>query len=168
MPKYVIFVTNDNNMRYIARAFKYFIQVSVTLAAILAVLMLLGLVSKDINVLFRNGWTSVAWIAAMFAGVSAIYPLFGYARRTIDLDEIPEDARDTVDTYMRSRGYEMSQKNSPHGTVYRDRSLGRRIIRLGEDRVSIDFTPDGITVEGLNRDIVRIVTGLRTILKNNK
>ena len=72
-------------MRYIIRAFKYFIQITVIMTAVIAVLMLTGLVSKDIGVAFRQSWKSVGYILLMFAAVAAVYPYFGYARRSVDL-----------------------------------------------------------------------------------
>ena len=46
-------------MKYIVRACKYFVTVSLTLALVLGVLMLIGAVSTDINVLFKEGWKSL-------------------------------------------------------------------------------------------------------------
>ena len=50
-------------MRYVIRAVKYFVQVSLTMAIILLILMAAGLISTDINVAFQNGWRSVGIIA---------------------------------------------------------------------------------------------------------
>ena len=61
-------------MRYLIRAFKYFIQITVIMTVVIAALMLLGLVSRDIGVAFRQGWKSIGYILLMFAGVSAVYP----------------------------------------------------------------------------------------------
>ena len=58
-------------MKYLVRALKYFVQISLIMALILGALMLSGVISKDINVAFQKGWTSVGYIALMFAGVSA-------------------------------------------------------------------------------------------------
>ena len=57
-------------MTYLRRAIKYFIQTCLLLAIILGILMLSGMVSKDITVAFTHGWTSVWWILAIFAGKS--------------------------------------------------------------------------------------------------
>ena len=43
-------------MKYIVRALKYFVYISLIVTIILAVLVALKLVSSDINVMFRNGW----------------------------------------------------------------------------------------------------------------
>ena len=45
-------------MRYFLRAVKYFIQMSVILALVIGILMVSGMVDKDINKAFSQGWTS--------------------------------------------------------------------------------------------------------------
>ena len=148
-------------MRYIARALKYFFQVSLTLVVILLVLMALGLVSKDINILFRGGWKSVEMIALMFGCVSALYPLFGYARRALGSLRERNDVWDIIDNYMRSRGY-TKEKEIPGSEIsYRADSLMRRIMNLGEDRITFNIDEEGdISVEGRNREVMRIYSSL--------
>ena len=46
------------HMKYLRRAVKYFIQMTFVVVIIMAALMLLGVVSPDINVAFRSGWKS--------------------------------------------------------------------------------------------------------------
>jgi hypothetical protein len=151
-------------MKYILRALKYFFQISLTLAVILFILMALGLVSKDINVLFRGGWKSVEMIALMFAGVSSLYPLFGYARRPVEIKGEVAAAKETIDTYMRSKGF-TKEKETPEGDiVYRSDSLFRRIINLGEDRISFRINEEEASVEGRNRAVMRIFSSLRYLM----
>ena len=151
-------------MRYILRAIKYFIQISVTLAVILFILMALGLVSKDINILFRGGWKSVEMIALMFAGVSSLYPLFGYARRPIEIKGDIATAKETIDTYMRSKGYSKEKETEEGDIIYRSDSIFRRIINLGEDRISFRINEGEASVEGRNREVMRIYSSIRYLL----
>ena len=46
-------------MKYIVRVLKYFVFITVVMALILFVLSLLGIVEKDVNAMFRNGWNSL-------------------------------------------------------------------------------------------------------------
>ena len=65
-------------MRYLIRAVKYFVFICLFVAFTLLILVLIGAVSSDIDVMFDQGWVSVGKIALMFAVVAAIYPRFGY------------------------------------------------------------------------------------------
>ena len=46
-------------MKYIVRALKYFAYITLLMVLLLAVLVALGMVSSDVDVMFRNGWKSV-------------------------------------------------------------------------------------------------------------
>ena len=71
-------------MRYIIRAIKYFLYISVLFSLIIGILVLAGVVSADINVMFKNGWKSVGYILLLFAAVAAVYPNFGYGKFAVN------------------------------------------------------------------------------------
>lgn len=154
-------------MRYVIRALKYFVQVSVTMALILALLMLAGLVSSDINVAFREGWRSVGIIAALFGAVSAFYPLFGYSRRMVNASGEPGLHRNPIMETMQARGYILESEGADGSMYFRLRSIPSRIFRIWEDKVSITPVLGGFTVEGLTRDITRIAGNLEFKLRQN-
>ena len=68
-------------MKYIIRSIKYFIQLMVILALIIAVLIVAKVVDSDISKIFVNGYDSLWQIALMMAAFAAIYPRFGYSKR---------------------------------------------------------------------------------------
>jgi len=50
--------------------------------------------------------------------------------------------------------------------TFRSKSLANRIFRMGEDRITITKSLGGFEVEGLSRDIVRIVFALEYKLRD--
>ena len=46
-------------MTYLRRAAKYFVQITIIFVLIIGILMLSGMVSKDVAVAFRSGWKSI-------------------------------------------------------------------------------------------------------------
>lgn len=154
-------------MRYVVRAVKYFIQVSITMALILGILMALGLVSTDVNVAFQQGWRSIGIIAILFGVVSGIYPLFGYSKRTVNAKGEPAGHRSAIIGTMESRGYTLEKEADDGAMSFRLRSIAARIFRFWEDRVSISPVLGGFTVEGLTRDITRIAGNLEFKLRDN-
>ena len=142
-------------MKYLVRALKYFVQISLIMALILGALMLSGVISKDINVAFQKGWTSVGYIALMFAGVSAFYPLFGYTRRRIVAPGDPAEYRSLIQEAFRDRGY------LPDGEgTFRSASTWMRITRLWEDRITVTPILGGFELEGLTRDLARVASSI--------
>lgn len=144
-------------MRYILRAIKYFVYISVIVTIILAALVLLKAVSPDINVMFRHGWKSVGLIAAMFAGVSAFYPLFGYTKRLATVLGEIEGLRDDVVKYMDTKGYRLELEQDGK-MIFRSRSFMTKLI--WDDRITIEKGLGGFYVEGVSREVAKIVSGL--------
>lgn len=154
-------------MKYVIRALKYFIQISVTMSLILGILMLAGLVSSDINIAFREGWKSVAIILGMFAVVSAVYPRFGYGRRSINAKGEPSEHIPAIKEAMNERGYDL-EKELPDGSLcFRLRSVAARFARVWEDRITISPELGGFSAEGLNRDLARVASHLNYTLRGN-
>lgn len=154
-------------MKYIRRAVKYFIQISVLLVLIMAVLMLSGMVSKDITVAFQQGWKSVGYIALAFAGMSAIYPLFGYGKRVIPTRGEPAETRPLVEEAMSLWGYVL-EKEDGDTLVFRLSSPTARAARLWEDRITLTRVLSGYEIEGLMRDQARVYTTLSHKLQHHE
>ena len=143
-------------MTYIRRAFKYFLQVSLTLALVIAVLMISGLVSKDVSVAFTRGWNSVWLIEGVFAVVSALYPLLGYSHRKLSLNGDPAEYRNGIVQAMERRSYVL-EKEEDGMMTFRLSSPLNRLARFYEDRITIRPILGGFDLEGLTRDLVRVV-----------
>ena len=152
-------------MKYIVRAVKYFIYICVLVSIILLVMVLAHFVSSDINVMFKEGWKSVAKIALVFAGIAAIYPLFGYRRLLAGVLGELSGLHDDVIKCMEERGYRLESEDGETMT-FRSRSLLNRIFRVWEDRITVTKTLGGFEVEGLSRDVARIVPALEYRFRN--
>ena len=152
-------------MKYIVRAVKYFIYICVLVTIILLVLVLTHFVSSDINVMFKEGWRSVAKILLVFAGIAAIYPLFGYRKLLAGVLGELGGLRDGVVRCMEERGYRLESEDSETMT-FRSRSVLNRIFRVWEDRITVTKTLGGFEVEGLSRDVARIVPALEYRFRN--
>ena len=147
-------------MRYVVRALKYFVQITVIMTAVIAALMLLGIVSKDIGIAFRQGWKSVGYILLMFAGVAAVYPYFGYVRRSVALKGSFEELRGGILEVMKARGYVL-EKEEGENLAFRLASPAARLARLWEDRLTFTRELGGYAIEGPNKDLVRIANALQ-------
>lgn len=153
-------------MRYIVRALKYFVQVFLIFTVILAVLMLAGAISTDINTVFTGGWKSVGWIAVMFAAVSLLYPRFGYAGRGLALPGEYRELKPGIAEYMQARGY-VAEHEEDENLSFRLASGFGRLSRMYEDRITFTRELGGFRVEGPNKDVVRIISGLSMKFRNN-
>ena len=155
-------------MKYLVRAVKYFIQINLLMAVILGLMMALKLVPTDIDSLFKDGYESLGKIALMFGVVSLLYPRLGYSTRLAEAGGTFEELRPAVLEYMQEKGYVLESENAPEGKLtFRSKNVARRISSMCEDRVTVTHTFGGLALEGLNRDIVRLKSGLEYKLKEN-
>ena len=107
----------------------------------------------------------IAVAVALAAAVSAIYPMFGYAKRLATVLGDFAELRNGVVEYMESRGYSL-ETESEEKMTFRSRSVMNRIFRVWEDRITLEKGLGGFYVEGLSRDITRIVAGLEYKFRN--
>ena len=146
-------------MKYLIRSVKYFIYISLIAAIVLTVLVLTNFVSSDVNVMFVHGWKSIGYIALMFAAISAIYPKFGYKKLMAHVLGELDGLRGDVVKCMQERGYVLESEDGQVMT-FRYRPILNRVFRMFEDRITIEKVLGGFEVEGLTRDVVRIVYAL--------
>lgn len=150
---------------YLRRALKYFIQLTIIFAVIIAILMLSGMVGKDVNVAFRNGWKSIEIILAAFLAMGFVYPLLGYTKRKIQSNGDPAEKWPSIDSAMELRGYKLKEETED-GRIYILKSGLNRATRLWEDGITITPVLGGFQVEGLSRDLARVVMSLERKLQD--
>ncbi|MBO6063931.1 MAG: hypothetical protein J6P62_08150 [Bacteroidales bacterium] len=152
-------------MTYLRRAIKYFLQTCILLALILAILMLSGMVPKDISLTFQHGWTSVWWILAIFAVMSLAYPFFGYQKRKIRVNGDPALARNGIVEALKIRGYVLGSEAD--GVLkFHLSSPVNRAFRFWEDTITLTPVLEGWEAEGLSRDLVRVVSSIEHYFRN--
>ncbi|MBO4844384.1 MAG: hypothetical protein J5490_07390 [Bacteroidales bacterium] len=152
-------------MKYIVRALKYFVYISLIVTVIMLILVALKLVSPDVNVMFREGWGSILKIAVMFLAVSAIYPKFGYAKRGVRITGSYSEIRDGVVAFMEERGYELETEEGENMT-FRLRNKFNRAARTWEDRITLTRELAGFYMEGISKDVARLASGLEFKFRN--
>jgi len=155
-------------MKYLVRVLKYFVFITVVMALILFVLAQLGIVEKDVNAMFRNGWDSLWQIGLMFLVVSAVYPRVGFCRRGARIPGTYEEIRPGLVRYMAERGYEIETEEGENLTFRRKGFLARLGKLLFEDRITFERDRAGYYIEGRTKDVVRIISGLEHIFRDGE
>lgn len=150
-------------MKYFVRAVKYFFYFVILCSAIIAGLVLIGAVERDINSIFEDGYASLWKIAIFFALVAAVYPKVGFIVREVAVDKPLAEIRNRTLSYFRERGYELEQEDG-QTLSFRLRSLAGRLPKMCEDRLTLRRCEGGYTLEGLRKDAMRYTSGLEHIL----
>ena len=153
-------------MTYLRRAAKYFVQITLIFVLIIGILMLTGMVSKDVAIAFRKGWSSIWMILGLFAAMSLVYPFFGYGKRTVRAAGDPAPMWEKIDAAMDSRGYVLSGSTPEGGRKYHLNSPVNRAARMWEDTVTVNPVLGGFEAEGLIRDLSRVVMSIERNINN--
>lgn len=146
-------------MKYIIRALKYFVYIFVLMSLVLGIMVALGLVSSDINVMFRNGYKSLGQIAIMFFCVACFYPRFGFTKKGAVIPGEYKEIRDDVVKYMEDHKYVLESEQDENMT-FRHTSTLSRLLKMYEDRITLTRDYAGFYFEGLTKDVVRLANGI--------
>lgn len=153
-------------MKYIIRALKYWIYLSLILCIIIFALISLKLVDGNIEQLFVNGYDSIWQIALITAAFAAVYPRLGYGTQRACIAGSPEELRPVLDRIMADRGYVLEKEDD--GTLcFRKRAVAAKIAKFYEDRISVTPVLGGYELEGLRKDVIRLVTALESVNEEN-
>ena len=145
-------------MKYLIRAIKYFFYFAFITTAIVLVLVLIGAVEGDINEIFNGGYAALWKIAIFFALVAAAYPKVGFIKREIPCSKEWSEIRDETIEYLKDKRY-ILESETPDMITFRCKDLASRLSKMYEDRITIRTAPEGYTMEGLRKDVLRLSAG---------
>lgn len=154
-----IFAEKKTSMKYVVRALKYWLYISVLMALVIAILSFAGIIPKGVEQIFNEGWMSVLKIEAMFLIVSAIYPRLGYTKASAEVPGEFSDIKKAVIDFMEEKDYVLEREDGEN-LYFRNRFIVNKITRVWEDRLSFERSLGGWTVEGKAKDAVRIASAL--------
>lgn len=146
-------------MKYLIRAVKYFFYLLIILCLVIAILVMAKIIDGDISRMFIHGYDSLWQICLIMAVFAAIYPKFGFSSRVAHLYGEISVIRPRIMQVMELQGYRLEKEEGTTFSFVR-RSPVSRALKMWEDRITISQTALGIEVEGLTRDLVRVVSGL--------
>lgn len=98
-------------------------------------------------------------IALVFAVTAAFYPKFGFVKQELATEDGTRPDRTLIREYMLSREY-IPEKDEAGLMTFRCRNTSGRLSRMFEDRITFTLGESGMQVEGLRKDVVRIVSGI--------
>lgn len=144
-------------MRYFIRSLKTFVWFLLIFVIIVAVVVLSGMSEFNIETMFRDGYNSLWQIMALLLAIAAVYPKVSYVKVFPKVNGNLSGLRVQLISLMQEFGYEV-EKESVGMMTFRLKSGAARFSRRYEDRITMEQTETGLSVEGLRKDIVRIMS----------
>ena len=137
---------------YFLRVFKYLLKMAILLGVVFALMTATNASELSIEELKANMFDPTKGSLFMFAllAVALTYPKFGYAKRTIQLDF--SSKRDSIISVMEKTGYSLYIEESDK-MIFRATSPLKRVIMLGDDKISLYKCDNSIKIDGVRKDI---------------
>lgn len=150
-------------MKYLIRAIKYFFYFALITSAIIAVLIFIGAVENNINAIFEGGYNALWKMAIFFVAVAAVYPSLAFIKRDITIKGGFTANKDEIIAYMKDRRYEV-ESDTENALTFRVKGTIDKLSKMYEDRITLTPTLEGVQMEGLRKDIIRLAMGLESRL----
>lgn len=142
-------------MKYFIRSLKYFLYFAVLFSLIVLIIFYTSDRPEGVTVadLFKEG--SGYKILAFFIAVSAIYPLFGFAKKEAYLPGgNAEEKKREIIMLFENANFELTGETAGQLT-FRPRNKIVRLIRMCEDAVTVNCSGNPVVVSGLRKDVFR-------------
>lgn len=146
-------------MKYLIRALKQFVYLTVLLALIIFILVKTGYVEADLSKIFVNGYDSFWQIGLIIAVFAGVYPRLGYSTREARTYGSDEEVMSGLKEVMEDHGYKLSEETDGK-MLFVKRAPFARMIKIWEDTLTVSRNLSGFSIEGLTKDVVRVVSAL--------
>ncbi len=150
--------SNHYAMKYLIRSIKYFFYFALLTMLVLYILIFLGMADSNIENNFEGGYNAFWKMGLFFAAVAAVYPKLAFINRKLYIDPAVDIQAETV-RYFKDRRYILESQTDDTMT-FRVDSLGARLVKMYEDRITITRTADGYYMEGHRKDVLRLASSL--------
>lgn len=151
-------------MKYLKRSVKYFLFLVVFFSIFVSIMFYTSTRPEGVTIfdMFKG---SELKLALFFIGFAAVYPLVGYSKRAIHVSNIAENKDAVIELFKNAKYYVESDSNNV--IVFRLKSPILRLFRTYEDSVTIDFSNNPATIEGLRKDVLRFARGIEYICQKS-
>jgi hypothetical protein len=154
-----------NPKRYFIRAVKYLVYITIFLFIFIALFSAISGSEFKYEALFR---ADTKWqMAAFILFFSLIYPIFGYIKKKVYINNTFEQDREKIVNVFLNANFVLVS-NEPGKIVFRHKSSFIRLMRMYEDAIILDYTDNPITIEGQRKDIYRLSRTIEYAVRTNE
>lgn len=141
-------------MKYFIRSVKYLVYFTVVCGIILVITFHFSVKPEGltlIDMLLVDG--SIYKMLAFFVAVAAVYPALGFQKKQMYVSNVKEHRKEIVELFENANY--VIDSESATSISFRMRNPFMRLLRLYEDKVTIDYTDYPVFIEGLRKDVLR-------------
>ncbi len=143
---------------YLRRVAKYIVYYTII---ILILLLIVYYTSDNRNITFweliRPG--SQTNLIILIVAFSAVYPFLGFSKKEVYTNRFSEQDKEAAIRIFSESGFILISDQDGK-MVFKSKRITMRVFRVFEDKITLDYRGDQLTVEGMRRDIQRIASHL--------
>lgn len=143
---------------YLRRVAKYIVYYTII---ILILLLIVYYTSDNRNITFweliRPG--SQTNLIILIVAFSAVYPFLGFSKKEVYTSRFSEQDKEAAIRIFSESGFILISDQDGK-MVFKSKRIAMRVFRVFEDKITLDYRGDQLTVEGMRRDIQRIASHL--------
>lgn len=156
-------------MQYFIRSVKYLITLVVFFAVIFTLMYFTSSVKDQLTFqeYFDRSFADGAGLKMIlfFVVFAAIYPLIGYSKKDIYVSNYKENHQKVKDLFENSRF--VVESETPTSITFRAKGKVTRAMRLGEDKITIDFSTNPVVMNGQRKDVLRFARWVEHICQKS-
>lgn len=139
--------------RYLIRVVKYFIYFAII---ILAMMALVYYTSDHNNLSFFDliRPDSQRNLLIFLIAFSLAYPFIGFQKKEVPMNRAFDLDKDAIVDMIKDCGYKLVSDTNQK-LVFRPDRLLTRILRVFEDKMTIDYSQNPLVLDGMRKDVVR-------------
>ncbi len=153
-------------MRHVIRSVKYLLAMAVIFVALMLLVGSTGQIKltaqEQLELFMAN---KGALKLALLVVLAAVYPLFGFIKRSVD--GTIEEYREQVIVAMQSSGFAFVEEREGV-LIFRANTILRRVTFLFEDKIEVRQVGGAIQIEGVRRGVAYAAYCLDGFIQNSK
>ncbi|HPH80148.1 MAG TPA: hypothetical protein PLS02_05295 [Bacteroidales bacterium] len=95
----------------------------------------------------------------LIVAFSTIYPFLGFSRKEVYTNRFSEEDKEAATRIVSESGFILISDQDGK-MVFKSKRITMRIFRVFEDKITLDYRDNPLTIEGMRRDIQRIASHL--------
>ncbi|OQC56968.1 MAG: hypothetical protein BWX52_01295 [Bacteroidetes bacterium ADurb.Bin013] len=95
----------------------------------------------------------------LIVAFSTIYPFLGFSRKEVYTNRFSEEDKEAATRIVSESGFILISDQDGK-MVFKSKRITMRIFRAFEDKITLDYHENPLTIEGMRRDIQRIANHL--------
>ena len=153
-------------MKYFIRSVKYLVYFTFMCSIILILTFHFSVKPEGLtlmDMLLVDG--SIYKMLAFFVAVAAVYPALGFQKKELYISNM-NDHKKEIKELFENANYVVASESATSIT-FKLKNPFLRLMRIFEDSVTLDFTDNPATIEGLRKDVLRFSRGIDYICREN-